>query len=153
MTPQQQAALESVVGRALTEGEITAIDPLLDWNNRNDVEIAAILSAGRTRLKSREIGIGTILGVLAPNGGEFLDALETLGASDANVRWLLKLIERGAFDAGLPSSRAQMTAYAQAVPALADGINALLALGIEQDPIQFNAISDALNIAENRMTL
>jgi hypothetical protein len=153
MTPQQQSALESVVGRTLTGDEITAIDPLLDPNNRNDVAIAAILSEGRVRLKSHEIGIGTVLGVMAPDGGAFLDTLETIGASDSNVKWLLKLIERGAFDVGLPASRAQMTAYAQAVPALADGINALLALGVEQDPIHYNKISDALNIAENRMTL
>ena len=151
MTPAQQSALESVVGRALTQDEIDQIDPLL--TSRNDMQIAEILSAGRTRLKSTPIGIGTILGVMAPNGGAFLDALETMGATDANVKWLLKLIERGAFDIGLEASRAQMQAYAQAVPALADAINALLQLGTEPDPIHYNKFSDALNVAEGRMVL
>ena len=153
MTPAQQAALESVVGRALTQDEIAQIDPLLDYNNRQDVQIAKILSVGRTRLKSTPIGIGTILAVMAPNGGEFLNSLETMGATDANVKWLLKLIERGAFDIGLESSRTQMQTYAQAVPALADAVNALLQLGTEPDPIHYNKVSDALNVAEGRMVL
>ena len=153
MTPAQQAALESVAERPLTQMEIEQIDPMLDPNNRQDVQIAEILSAGRTRLKSTPIGIGTVLAVMAPNGGAFLDALETMGATDANVKWLLKLIERGAFDIGLEASRAQMQAYAQAVPALADGINALLQLGMEPDPIHYNKFSDALNVAEGRMVL
>ena len=153
MTPAQQAALEAVAERPLTQMEIEQIDPMLDPNNRQDVQIAEILSAGRTRLKSTPIGIGTVLAVMAPNGGAFLDALETMGATDANVKWLLKLIERGAFDIGLEASRAQMQAYAQAVPALADGINALLQLGMEPDPIHYNKFSDALNVAEGRMVL
>lgn len=153
MTPEQQSALESVVGRALTQDEIAQIDPLLDYNNRQDVQIAEILSAGRTRLKSTPIGFGTILAVMAPNGGEFLNSLETMGATDANVKWLLRLIERGAFDIGLESSRTQMQAYAQAVPSLADAVNALLQLGTEPDPIHYNKFSDALNVAEGRMVL
>lgn len=153
MTPAQQTALESVVGRALTQTEIDQIDPLLDYNNRQDVQIAEILSAGRVRAKSTPIGIGTILGAMAPHGGAFLDALETMGANDSNLKWLLKLIERGAFDIGLESSRAQMQAYAQAVPSLADAINALLQLGTEPAPIHYNKVSDALNVAEGRMVL
>ena len=42
MTPAQQTALETVAGRALTPDEITSIDAYLP--DRNDVEIAAILS-------------------------------------------------------------------------------------------------------------
>ena len=151
MTPEQQSALEAVAGRVLTQGEIDQIEPLLP--NRNDVQIAEILSAGRTRLKSHMIGIGTILGALAPSGGAFLDSLETLGATDANIKWLLKLIERGAFDLGLEASRTQMQAYAQAVPALAPAINALMQLGVESDPIHYTAVSDALNVAEGRTVL
>lgn len=153
MTPSQQTALESVVGRALTQTEIDQIDPLLDYNNRQDVQIAEILSAGRTRLKSTPIGIGTLLAVMAPNGGAFLDSLEAMGANDSNIKWLVELIRAGKFDIGLESSRAQMQAYAQAVPALADAVNALLQLGTEPDPIHYNKFSDALNIAEGRMVL
>jgi len=151
MTPEQQSALEGLAKRTLTAEEVTAIDLLLP--TRNDVEIAAVLSAGRVRLRSHMIGIGTILAVMAPSGGAFLDSLEAMGASDPNIKWLLKLIERGAFDVGLPASRTQMQAYAQAVPSLAGGINALLQLGVEADPIHYNAVSDALNVAEGRMVL
>ena len=151
MTPAQQAALETLVARPLTAGEVAEIEPLLP--NRNDVQIAAILSAGRARLRSHMIGIGTILAELAPAGGAFLDGLEQIGATDPNVKWLLKLIERGAFDVGLGASRAQMQAYATAMPELAAGINALLQLGTEPDPIDYNAVSRALNIAEGRTIL
>lgn len=151
MTPAQQAALESVAGRVLTQDEIDQIDTWLP--NRNDVEIAAVLSVGRTRLRSHEIGIGTILAVMSPNGGAFLNALEAMGASDPNIKWLLKLIERGTFDVGLAASRSQMQAYAQAIPELAPAISALLQLGVEPDPIHYNAVSDALNVAEGRMVL
>lgn len=151
MTPQQQTALEWLIGRSLTQAEIEQIDPLLP--SRNDVQIASILSVGRTRLRSHMIGIGTILAVMAPNGGAFLDSLETLGATDSNVKWLLKLIERGAFDIGLAASRDQMQAYAQSVPALAPAVSALLQLGTEPDPIHYNTVSDALNVAEGRMVL
>ena len=143
MTPAQQSALESVVGRALTQDEITQLDPLV--TARNDVAIAQVLSVGRARPKSTPIGIGTVLAVMAPNGGAFLDSLEAIGASDPNIKWVLKLIEQGTFDVGMPASRQQMTAYAQAVPSIAEGIYALLQLGLEPDPIQISSVSGALN--------
>ena len=150
MTPAQQAALESVVGKVLTPEQIIAIDPYLA--DRNDVAIAALLPA-KVKIVSTPIGIGTILAVLAPNGGAFLDALETARASDSNVKWALKLIEQSNFDVGMASTRDQMVAFAQAAPAFADGIVALLATAERTEPIHYNAVSDALNIAEGRITL
>ena len=150
MTPSQQAALESVAGKSLTPEQIAAIDPYLA--DRNDVAIASMLPAKVTVI-STPIGIGTILATLAPNGGAFLDALETAGQSDANVKWALKLIEQSNFDVGMAATRAQMVAFAQAAPAFADGIAALLATAEHQEPIHYNTVSDALNIAEGRLTL
>lgn len=143
MTPSQQAALEALSGSPLTPEQITAID--LAIGVRNDVSIAEALSQGRVSIKSRPVGIGTILAVMAPDGGTFLDTLETLGASDANIKWALKLIEKGEFDVGMDATRTQLTAYATAVPAIAPGINALLALAETPAPIHYNAVSDALN--------
>lgn len=151
MTPDQQTALESVVGRALATDEIAAIDPHLP--GRNDVQIAEILSVGRTRTQPTPIGIGTVLAVMAPSGGDFLNALESLGQTDANVKWALKMIEQGTFDIGHPVSREQMTLFAAAQPSLADAVAALLSIAEQPDPIHYNAVSDALNIAEGRMTL
>lgn len=151
MTPAQHAALEALAGRTLSASEIVALDGLLP--QRNDVQIAAILSAGRVNAVSKSIGIGTILAVMAPNGGAFLDALETLAASDNNVKWALKLIEQSNFDIGMAVTRQQLSAFADANPALAANIAALLAVAEQPDPINFNAVSDALNIAEGRLTL
>lgn len=150
MTPAQQSALESVAGKALTADQIAAIEPFLV--DRNDVAIAALLPP-KVTVQSTPIGIGTILAVLAPNGGQFLDALEAAGQSDPNVKWALKLIEQSNFDVGMSATRAQMIAFAQAAPAFADGITALLATAERSEPIHYNAVSDALNIAEGRLTL
>ena len=150
MTPAQQAALESVAGQTLTAEQIAAIEPCLA--DRNDVAIASLLPP-KVAIVSTPIGIGTILATLAPNGGAFLDALETAGASDPNVKWALKLIEQSNFDVGMGATRAQMVAFAQAAPTFADGIAALLATAERAEPIHYNAVSDALNIAEGRLTL
>ena len=150
MTPAQQGALESLAGRELTAAEVAAIEPFLV--DRNDVAIAALLPP-KVTVVSTPIGIGTILATLAPNGGAFLDALESAGQSDPNVKWALKLIEQSNFDVGMASTRAQMVAFAQAAPAFADGIAVLLATAERAEPIHYNAVSDALNIAEGRMTL
>ena len=151
MTPAQQTALETLVGRPLTDAERAAIAVHLPA--RNDVAIAGILSAGRVTALPMRIGIGTILAVMAPNGGAFLDALEALGASDSNVKWTLKLIEQSNFDIGLPVTRQQLSQFALATPALAAAIQALLAVAEQPDPIHYNAVSDALNVAEGRLTL
>ena len=47
MTPAQQAALVAVAGRALTAEELSTIEPLLAWDNRQDVQIAEVINAGR----------------------------------------------------------------------------------------------------------
>lgn len=151
MNPAQQSALEALAGHALTGAEVAAIDAVLP--QRNDVEIAAILSAGRVKAVPQRIGIGTILAVMAPNGGAFLDALEGLAATDSNVKWTLKLIEQSNFDIGMDVTRQQLAAFATANPALATNIHALLAVAEQPDPIIYNAVSDAINIAEGRLVL
>ncbi len=51
MSPEQKAALEALVGRALTADEATAIEPYIsDANNRNDVQIAALLPSRPPKL-------------------------------------------------------------------------------------------------------
>lgn len=151
MTNDQRAALEQIVGRALTAAEIEAIEPLLE--ERNDVQIAGVLSTGRVQILPTPIGIGTVLAVMAPAGGDFLNALEALGAQDANVKWALAMIKQGTFDVGHPVTRAQLQAFAEATPAMAAGIAALLAVAERTHPIHYNTVSDALNVAEGRLTL
>lgn len=106
--------------------------------------IAEALSAGRTKIVSKPIGIGTVLAVMAPAGGEFLNALEALAASDSNVKWTLKLIEQGNFDVGMPVVRTQLEAFASEHVELADAINALLAVAIAPDPVTSQEVTRAL---------
>ena len=151
MNSAQQLALEGLVGRSLLADEITSIDLALP--DRNDVAIATILSVGRVKTQPTPIGIGTVLAVMAPSGGEFLNALESVGATDANVKWALKMIEQQTFDVGHPVTRAQLEAFAVAVPTMATAVDALMAVAEVADPIHYNAVSDALNVAEGRVTL
>ena len=150
MNIQQQTALENLVDKKLTQEEIDLIEPFLSI--RDDVSIANLLPKKRV-LVSTPIGIGTILAFLAPSGGAFLDALEAVGQSDPNVKWALKLIEQSNFDIGMPATRAQMKAFAQAAPQFAEGIALLLTLAEKEERVHYNAVSDALNIAEGRLTL
>ena len=151
MNQAQQSALEGLISRSLNGDEIAAIDLLLP--DRNDVAIAAIISAGRVKTQPTPIGIGTVLAVMAPSGGEFLNALESMGATDANVKWALKMIEQSTFDVGHAVTRAQLEAFAGAAPEMAAAVGALLAVAEVADPIHYNAVSDVLNIAEGRVTL
>ncbi len=110
--------------------------------------IAEAISSGRTRIQSMPIGIGTVLAVMAPVGGDFLNALEQIGQSDANVKWALKMIEQGTFDVGHPVTRAQLEAFKQAAPEMSDGIDALLAVAVVPDPVSSQDVTKALEGVE-----
>ena len=103
--------------------------------------IADALSIGRTKIATAPIGVGTVLAVMAPIGGDFLNTLETLGSTDANVKWALKMIEQGTFDVGHPVTRAQLEVFASIVPSMAEGVSKLLAVAVVQDPISINEVS------------
>jgi hypothetical protein len=108
----------------------------VDVTGQQDTQaIADALSAGRVRLVERFVGIGTILAVMAPNGGAFLDALEAMAPTNSNVKWALKLIESGGMDVGMEATRAQLAAFAQAAPEMEAGINALLNLAEVPDQV------------------
>jgi hypothetical protein len=151
MTGDQKSALEKVVGRVLTTEEITALGPLLDI--RNDVEIARLLSLGRTRQVPTQVGVGTVMAAMGERGGAFLDAVTSLGVEDRQVYWGFDPVRRAVLDLSVPVARTMLAALRTKLPAYADDIDQLLVLGAEPDPIDFNRISDALNVAEGRMTL
>lgn len=99
---------------------------------RADGALAASLKF--TKIVSREIGRGAILAAMAPNGGLFLRGLRELGATrpgnaeTANVEECVGLIDIGQFDVGMPATRSQLQAFAEANQDMAPAINALLAL-------------------------
>lgn len=151
MTPAQKSALEGLVNRPLTEAEEGYIDSFLPA--RDDVSIAGVLSVGRTALRENKIGIGTILAVMRPNGGAFLSGLKELAETDPNVFWTLELIKMGGLDVGMKETREELLKFAAARPDMAPAIEALLATAEVKDPIHYNAVSDALNVAEGRLRL
>lgn len=151
MTPAQKAALEGVVGRPLTDDEATAIAPLLP--NREDNAIATLLSTDRTVLQSKYIGTGTILSKMRGQGGLFMDKLVEVGGQNRDVYWALDLLKAGRFDIGDPASQSQIDALAVAYPDFAVNLQEVKAVGRVAAPITVDEISNALNVAEGRMTL
>lgn len=148
MTPAQQSALEAVAGRALTGDEIAAIDPLLP--DRNDVEIAAILSVGRVTTTYTEIGNGLILATIGlASGNTLLDYLTT----DATFRHVRPLLEQGRLDVSSSLVRGALDNFAAGGVITQAEADALKALAETPNPIHYNAVSDSLNVAEGRLTL
>ena len=113
-------------------------------DERADAAVAAALSEGRKKLVPTEIGSGTVLAVLAPGGGAFLDALVQVGEVNRDVYWTMDLIKQGRLRIDLPAVRTAMEGLAQAVPSLAPAITALLTLGYADDPIHYGQIAAAL---------
>lgn len=120
--------------------EILALNMPLDDHGA----IADALSVGRVKVASTPVGIGTVLAVMAPMGGDFLNALEAMSPVNANVKWALKMIEQSTFDVGHPVTRAQLEAFAVAVPEMADGITALLNVAVQADPVSSQDVSKAM---------
>lgn len=156
MTPAQQSALETVAGRALTADEIVAIDALLA--DRNDIQIAAILSAGRVTLTPHEMGERGVLDVLGPVDGDvFLSALESITIADdlpPPLRPLFGAIHRGVawlktsgLDVGSTTTRAMLDGLAAFGKLNTAHVAAIKATAERPDPIFPSAISDALNEA------
>jgi hypothetical protein len=124
----------------ITRDEILATGLPLDDHGA----LAEALSVGRTKVISSPIGIGTVLAAMAPNGGDFLNALEAKGATDANAKWALKMIEQATFDVGHQITRLQLEAFAAANAEMADGIAALLNVAVQADPVSSQEVSKAM---------
>lgn len=124
----------------VTREEILALGLPLDDHGA----IADALSVGRVKVASTPVGIGTVLAVMAPIGGDFLNALEAMSPVNSNVKWALKMIEQSTFDVGHSVTRAQLQAFADAVPTMADAINALMSVAVVADPVSSQEITHAL---------
>ncbi len=135
------ALIELIAERAASDPEIAE----LVASRADDRRIAETLSAGRTKLVPTEIGSGTVLAVLSPGGGAFLDALVQIGEVNRDVYWTMDLIKQGRLRIDLPAVRNGMLALAAAVPTLAPAVDALMTLGVAPDPISVDEVSRALN--------
>jgi hypothetical protein len=175
MDSAQKAALEGLVNRSLTAQEIAEIDLMLPA--RNDVEITAILNVGRVRIEPRiitERGIRAALPV--KDASRFMTMLKSL--SEGPPAWLPSLLtaagipadehadyaetlacayswlrQEAGLDIGVERTRSMMDLLAAAPDGHATAVTTIKSLAEVAEPLHYNQVSDALNIAEGRMTL
>jgi hypothetical protein len=156
MTPEQQNALESVAGRALTPDDIAAIDPLLP--NRNDVQIAAVLSASQRDVR-RSIRVEELFQTLYEIGDYATIKSAEIAGNPLAVFVFAVLKDAKTLGPGLvnlddPKTISLCDQLQEANLLSQDGRDALESLSIVRpQPIHYNKVSDALNVAEGRLTL
>jgi len=134
MTPEQQVAL-----RAAARANPACAKPLAD---KDLVELARILSTGRTRPTAREIGNGTVLEVLGIEAGnKLLDHIQ----ADPAMRYVRPLLEQGRLKIGSPVAQAALQSYVQPGDVLTQSdADKLCALGGEPDPLTPQDVEEAL---------
>lgn len=172
MTPNQQAALEALAGRALDAGDVATLDPLLAV--RDDLAVSAHLSVGRVRLEEfrvSELVVRRELGVVPAS--RLLKVLrDSAAAADAGVvepwlgvalagmgvptsdhdayqetvgaawRWLT---QAEGLDVGAAAARDMLDLIAAGVPAVAAACATIKGLAVVADPLSSAAVSTALN--------
>jgi hypothetical protein len=157
MTPAQQGALEALVGRPLTADELAALEGSLAI--RDDVDLALQLSAMQAPVV-HSLPVEDVFGVLfvtgdyltlktAQLGGDLRAVLAFSVLADA------KALGPGRVDLQSPAT-VQLLDQLQEPPALLSpaGRAALTARAtVPASAIDFNTVSNALNIAEGRLTL
>jgi hypothetical protein len=132
MSPEQQTALRTAV-----HGDPACAVALAA---RDCVELARLLSVGRTRPKSHEIGNGTVLEVLGLTAGTaFLDTIN----GDARFRYVKPLLDRGGLRIDASIVQATMQSFVPDI--LTQGqADALCALGKEPDPLSAQDVAEAV---------
>jgi hypothetical protein len=112
---------------------------------REHGQIAALVSAGRTKVVERLGGIGTVLRHLGPvNGPALLDALDALRATVPAIRWGWVLLDRGQLDFGSPVVRAMIDQLVtDGVISAAHG-EILKNVAVEPDPVSVQQVAAAM---------
>lgn len=140
MLPTTQAALEALVGRALTAPESALAQ------GRRDADLAASLSAGRSRTAPTLIGYGAVMLALgAIPGAAMLDALEAARGSNRPLHWAMMLLEQGRLDIGDAATQVQVGALVTAGILTQAQADTLVALSRQPDPVPVGTVSDILN--------
>lgn len=156
MTPAQQTALEGVAGRPLTPQEISGVEGLLPI--RNDVAIAALLSLGHPT-KMVSLKVEDVFDALFATGDYMTLKTAQLQGNPLAVMTFAVLDDAKRIGSGMVNLNAiptaQMLTELQGAELLsATGYAALVALAtVPGEAVNYNVVSDALNIAEGRMTL
>ncbi len=105
--------------------------------------IAAVVSAGRTRPSTKEVGNGTILEVLGLTAGNaMLDAINTI----PDFRHVKPLVEQGRLTIGTPLVAQSLGAFvAGGVITQADA-DKLLAIAVEPAPVSVSEVIQAMEV-------
>lgn len=159
MTPQQRQALEGIHGAPLSAQQIEAIDPLLDWDNRDDVAIAALLSSWQQPVM-RSLTVDQVFDILFAAGEYSAMKQAQLAGDPRAVMAFALLMDAKQLGSGTVNLQLQATIdlldSLQAEPALLTqaGRTALTTAATADAPaISVSEVSDALNLAEGRLTL
>lgn len=95
----------------MTHAEIRAAIVANGWQGKTPGEIAELLNAPQVVRVERMAELGTPMKYLgAEAGAALLNQMEVLAATNPTVKWGLKLLERGALDLSLDSTRAMLDA-------------------------------------------
>lgn len=139
LTADQQAAL-----RVQAKSDPACADA---YAVRDLDALAVLLSVGRTRHGATQIGVGTIMAVLgADRGAEFLDSVESLGATDRAVYWGFDPVRRGVLDLRVPAAVASLGDLKAKLPDYALDIDRLLQIGVEPDQLsRFDVMAALFN--------
>ncbi len=157
MTPAQQAALEALVGRALTQDEAEQITPLVAAGATQ--AIADILSVDRTEVHSR---MTTAQGIaeLMPGGPLVAEAVllkleaardSMLASADANTRVMGSLLRRqlaflagDGLDFGSAALRGMLDSFGALGILTAGEVTGLKSIGVRPAPISHTQVGGAL---------
>jgi hypothetical protein len=166
MTPQQQTALEALVGRALTQAEVEQIAPLVA--ERSDGAVAAALSAGRmaqdATTKFTSLGISerfpALGGLPGPLAAELVFqklegfATAAMASQDPATKLLggatarqMDHLKGGGMAIGSPAVAAMLAVIVAAPGATLTQaeVDALVGVATVPAPISTDAVSRALN--------
>lgn len=81
------------------------------WQGKTPGEVAALLNDPKVVRVERMAELGTPMKYLgAEAGSQLLDQMEALAATNPTIKWGFKLLERGALDLSLDSTRAMLDA-------------------------------------------
>jgi hypothetical protein len=134
MTLDQMEAL-----RAAARGNPACEKPLAD---KSIVELARILSIGRTRPSALEIGNGMILQALGVEAGNKL--LDHISSAD-ELRHVRPLLEQGRLTIGAAVVQAALQSFVGLSDVLSQAdADLLCALGLEPDPLTPQDVAEAL---------
>lgn len=158
MNAAQQSALEALMGRQLTLAEITAIDSLLDPNNRNDIAITDLINKGQVDIVG-SIPVDDVFDVLYESGDYItLKSAQMAGNPVAALAFAAlydaKQIGKNAVNFALPTTIASLDQLEAAQLLSVAGRSALIARSTQKAIVKtVDEVSRALNIAENRMVM